>query len=197
VLNDEAVEFLRGLEGSRGVLGGVDVDAGVAGNLYAGSVVGMNGRSWEVLMGEGEVIAGMLAVFPAIRFSFVARPLLLVAIQLDRRYAVLRTNERLRFHSNGVMLKTSCVLAIIALARATGRPQLQEVAELLQLHLRNSLCKVRQVIHLEADQIIHHKSNKTCVYLSQSHAPQLHASDSTSLTVATDLVNFSLRSALR
>jgi len=63
--------IFAGFGGVEGVLGGVDVDAGVAGNSYAGSVVGMNGRSWEVSRGEGEVIAGMLAVFPAIGFSFV------------------------------------------------------------------------------------------------------------------------------
>jgi len=82
VVDDDAVDSLRGFEASRGVLGGVDVDAGV-GNSYAGSVVGMNGRSWEVLRGEGGVVAGVLAVFPAIGFSFVVRPLLLVAVELD------------------------------------------------------------------------------------------------------------------
>jgi len=87
VVDDDAVDSLRGLEGSRGVLGGVDVDAVVAGNSYAGSVVGMNGRSWEVLRGEGEVVAGVLAVFPAIAVSSVVRPLLLVAVELERRSA--------------------------------------------------------------------------------------------------------------
>jgi len=53
VLNDEAVEFLRGLEGSRGVLGGVDVDAGVAGNS--------DRRSTEAVRegGEGERIGSL------------------------------------------------------------------------------------------------------------------------------------------
>jgi len=86
VSNDEALDVLRGLKGSRVVLGGVEVDAGV-GNSYAGSVVGMNGRSWEALRGKGEVVAGVLAMFPAMSVSSVVRTLLLVTVELERRSA--------------------------------------------------------------------------------------------------------------